>query len=468
MNAAKLSNEQLAFVAARTFGKLWMPRSTRESLLPFQTFCYELLRSTQIAVPIVMLTLLYVHKFKQRFPGLHGGSGSEYRVFVVALMLASKYLEDNTFTTLTWSEVSHLPARELIIMQREFLIALDHRLHVPEPEFNTWINRLQTIIVGEPLNAEKGSGFSLIAPQVSTEAYSPSDFQVVPSPTQALHHEISPVDLMPSPPAKRTRPSLPSIACPKYYVPGSGSGLHATRPRTMLDSINVPTYPASASSQMYTPPTDGVGFAYSEFTFKAPPFSLVGYPPPSTGGMFFNAAIQQQQQQQQAVYGSNVISQLSAISGISSANMASCETTSGTYPAYHSISVPAPNVPSLAFSRGDRLALHGAGHHSSAIQQQQQQQQQFCDMRANVNRNIPYNVGFVDSMSKVAAAPSILRNNSGHGFVQQPQPPQQQQSASVSATAFAAQYPSLYYNTAPQSLGLGSGAHPFPIYTYGA
>ncbi|KAJ2594263.1 hypothetical protein H4R99_005875, partial [Coemansia sp. RSA 1722] len=118
MDAITLTNEQVSFVVARTFSKLWMPRGSRESLQPFQVFCYELLRSTQIAVPIVMLTLLYVNKFKQRFPGLHGGSGSEYRMFVVALMLASKYLEDNTFTTQTWSEVSHLPAKELTIMQR--------------------------------------------------------------------------------------------------------------------------------------------------------------------------------------------------------------------------------------------------------------------------------------------------------------------------------------------------------------
>ncbi|KAI7834728.1 hypothetical protein BX661DRAFT_139397, partial [Kickxella alabastrina] len=116
-----------------------MPRGQRESLQSFQKFCYELLRSTQVAMPIVMLTLLYVSKFKQRFPGLHGGNGSEYRMFVVALMLASKYLEDNTFTTQTWSEVSHLPAKELTIMQREFLTALDHRLHVPESEYNAWI-----------------------------------------------------------------------------------------------------------------------------------------------------------------------------------------------------------------------------------------------------------------------------------------------------------------------------------------
>ncbi|KAJ2342543.1 hypothetical protein GGF43_005905, partial [Coemansia sp. RSA 2618] len=84
-----LSNEQLAMVATRTFAKLWMPRSPREALQPFQTFCCELLRSTQIAVPIVMLALLYVNRFKLRYPGLTGGNGSEYRMFVVALMLAS-------------------------------------------------------------------------------------------------------------------------------------------------------------------------------------------------------------------------------------------------------------------------------------------------------------------------------------------------------------------------------------------
>ncbi|KAJ2535705.1 hypothetical protein EV175_006879, partial [Coemansia sp. RSA 1933] len=226
-----------------------------------------------------MLTLLYVHKFKQRFPGLHGGSGSEYRVFVVALMLASKYLEDNTFTTQTWSDVSHLPARELAIMQREFLVALDHRLHVPEPEFNSWINRLQTIVVGEPSSPGKGNAFSLVAPQhhhTLAEMSSPSDFQVVPSPTSAaaLHHEISPMDLMPSPPAKRSRPSLPSIAYPKYYVSGSGSGsLHAARARTMIEPLSLSTHSVAAAPQMYTPPTDGVGFAYGDFTFKAPAFS---------------------------------------------------------------------------------------------------------------------------------------------------------------------------------------------------
>ncbi|KAJ2089584.1 hypothetical protein IW138_003326 [Coemansia sp. RSA 986] len=453
MDAAKLSNEQLALLAARTFGKLWMPRSTRESLQPFQTFCYELLRSTQIAVPIVMLTLLYVHKFKQRFPGLHGGSGSEYRVFVVALMLASKYLEDNTFTTQTWSEVSHLPARELAIMQREFLVALDHRLHVPEPEFNAWINRLQTIVVGEPSAAGKGNAFSLVAPQVLADvSSSPSDFQVVPSPTSALHHEISPMDLMPSPPAKRTRPSLPSIAYPKYYVPGSGSGsLHAARARTMVESLNIPSNSVTAAPQMYTPPTDGVGFAYGDFTFKAPTFSVPCYP----SGLFYSTT--PQQQQQQSMYSASMMNQLSAAASIPSVNMVSSAIASGACPAYQQVSIAPATAAPLAFNQGDRLALHGTSHHSSAFQQQH--------FGTNPSNSIRYNVGFFDKTA--ATAPSIPGNNvnnGSHGFVQQ-----QQQPASMSATvaAIAAQYPSLYYNAAP-SLGLGSaGAHSFPIYSYG-
>ncbi|KAJ1935047.1 hypothetical protein FBU59_005505 [Linderina macrospora] len=238
MDMTTANTEQLAYIATRTFSKLWMFRGAKESLQTFHSFCSELLRSTQIAVPIVVLTLLYVHKFKQRYPVLICGPGSEYRVFVVALMLASKYLEDNTFTTQTWSEVSNLPAKELTIMQREFLVALEHRLHVPENEYNAWITQLQTIVFAAPNMTQYRMVISppvqhkpLVIPAVSTPSYpsanglySPvGDMQVVPSPTSvcsagsaALIHEM-PCQL-PSPPAKRMRMSVPAAAASGYRV----------------------------------------------------------------------------------------------------------------------------------------------------------------------------------------------------------------------------------------------------------
>ncbi|KAJ2368711.1 hypothetical protein H4S01_001439 [Coemansia sp. RSA 2610] len=258
-----LSNEQLAVVATRTFAKLWMPRAARDTLQPFQTFCFELLRSTQIAVPIVMLALLYVQKFKQRFPGLNGGCGSEYRMFVVALMLGSKFLEDNTFTTQTWSEVSHLPARELAIMQREFLLALDHRLHVTDTEYNAWIARLQTIVVG------KGQSIQLSASPLSAftpvEVHTPvaADFQVVPPSPQ--DHDIP---MLPSPPAKRMR----------YAATYPEAG-----PRPRPEAISIPPFAIAQQQQLYTPPSSAFGFAHGDFTFNVPAMSGLG----QHAGVFF-------------------------------------------------------------------------------------------------------------------------------------------------------------------------------------
>ncbi|KAJ2707432.1 hypothetical protein FB645_000785 [Coemansia sp. IMI 203386] len=264
MDAITLTNEQVSFVVARTFSKLWMPRGSRESLQPFQVFCYELLRSTQIAVPIVMLTLLYVNKFKQRFPGLHGGSGSEYRMFVVALMLASKYLEDNTFTTQTWSEVSHLPAKELTIMQREFLMALDHRLHVPETEYNAWITQLQTIVLG----GSKGIHGIMLASPKPADIPSPVDFQVVPSPVAQQYHEPPSMDMLITPPSKRMRPVAPATTFPAFFASANAHSQPA-RLRPVLEPITIP----SQSMSLLTPPLTNPGFAQAEFTFQVPSVS---------------------------------------------------------------------------------------------------------------------------------------------------------------------------------------------------
>lgn len=341
-----LSNEQLAYIATRTFGKLWMPRgtTTKESLQPFQTFCCELLRSTQIAIPIVMLALLYVQKFKQRFPGLHGGSGSEYRMFVVSLMLSSKYLEDNTFTTQTWSEVSRLPAKDLSIMQREFLMALDHRLHVSETDYNGWITRLQTIVlddgrVDRPASAAiMSSPTAAITPSVSVSgnkrmiyqqqyqqtpaaviASSP-DYQVVPSPSSALSqcHELPTSEYLLSPPAKRMRhSSLVSASTGSNYGVSSSS----VRFPVAQQSQPLPII-ASTSMAQYTPPMSSISSCSSnigggfvchnnggEFNFKIPisvaapivsaPVAAGFFPSASSST---NAPISSQQQQQSVLF----------------------------------------------------------------------------------------------------------------------------------------------------------------------
>ncbi|KAJ2063866.1 hypothetical protein GGH13_006236 [Coemansia sp. S155-1] len=444
MDTTTLSNEQLAFVAAKTFGKLWMPRGVRESSLQsFQAYCYELLRSTQIAVPIVMLTLLYVNKFKQRFPSLHGGHGSEYRMFVVALMLASKYLEDNTFTTQTWSEVSHLPAKELTIMQREFLVALEHRLHVPYHEYNAWIVQLQTIVLGGS-NVSKNYGISLISPPATvyasaSEACSPAEYlQVVPSPPSAHHHyhELPIAELLPSPPAKRMRP-----AATQYYSSGYGARPQLSRVCNTVEPLVIPARSVVVAPAMYTPPSSGVGFAQCDFTFTAPTVPVV-----AQGSMYYSVPSQSQ------------------------------PSVPNTAAAYHSFvsaagvpSLPAtqsyPDVSSALFSSLDRLPPHGPVHNAGEVDK-------VINMQMNTALSQPHSAQY----QQHAAAGQFggvcaSTTSAGAGYLHYAQQQNSQMatpySAAAAAAMLASQYPSLYYGAAP-GFGFGPGPATFPIYTYGA
>ncbi|KAJ1921935.1 hypothetical protein H4219_000282 [Mycoemilia scoparia] len=141
--------QQLADMSSKVMRILWTPdtqnKAAESSLQYFRSFCEGLFKATQLSASVIVLALFYVRRFKFRHPKLYAGAGSEYRMFTVSLMLASKYLEDNTFTTKTWSEVSEIPAGQLAIMQREFLVVIDHRLSITNTEYENWITQLDLI-----------------------------------------------------------------------------------------------------------------------------------------------------------------------------------------------------------------------------------------------------------------------------------------------------------------------------------
>ncbi|KAI7904428.1 cyclin-domain-containing protein [Cokeromyces recurvatus] len=109
----------------------------------FKKFCFQVLTATQLQEPAVYLSLKYISILLQSNPSIEGAQGSEYRLFIVALMLANKFLDDNTFTNKTWSEVSGMKVHDLNIMEAEFLEALDYDLFVREHEYNSWKRLLE-------------------------------------------------------------------------------------------------------------------------------------------------------------------------------------------------------------------------------------------------------------------------------------------------------------------------------------
>ncbi|ORX97209.1 hypothetical protein K493DRAFT_200726, partial [Basidiobolus meristosporus CBS 931.73] len=104
----------------------------------FQAFCRQVLSSTQVPLPVVLLALIYIQRFKGSSPATKGADSSEGRLFAVSLMLANKYLDDNAFTNRTWSEVTGIPLQEINIMEKEFLTVLSFNLNVTNRELKGW------------------------------------------------------------------------------------------------------------------------------------------------------------------------------------------------------------------------------------------------------------------------------------------------------------------------------------------
>jgi hypothetical protein len=65
-------------------------------------------------------------------------------MLTVALLLGSKFLDDNTFQNKSWAEVSNIPVSELNSMELDWLFAFDwkihERIHDQQDGFASWLS----------------------------------------------------------------------------------------------------------------------------------------------------------------------------------------------------------------------------------------------------------------------------------------------------------------------------------------
>ncbi|KAJ1310780.1 hypothetical protein OPQ81_009301 [Rhizoctonia solani] len=138
---------------------LWFGRRSQRSSSPntdstqqfsprpeFVSFIADLLSTTQVSQSVITLALRYIYMLKQANPSIRGRRGSEYRLAVTALMLANKFLDDNTYTNKTWSDVSRISLVEINQMEKEFLNGLGHNLYVDQATYESWVLMLTGLI----------------------------------------------------------------------------------------------------------------------------------------------------------------------------------------------------------------------------------------------------------------------------------------------------------------------------------
>ncbi|EKD01687.1 hypothetical protein A1Q2_04058 [Trichosporon asahii var. asahii CBS 8904] len=122
-------------------------------LQPNLTFCqfvFSALHSTQVSFSVTILALMYTYKYKKivsegkRQPYKH--EVSEAQGFITGLMLANKYLDDNTYTNTTWAQFLGIPVKDVNEYELEWLDALEFNLCVTIEDFELWRSMLDAHI----------------------------------------------------------------------------------------------------------------------------------------------------------------------------------------------------------------------------------------------------------------------------------------------------------------------------------
>ncbi|KIW08494.1 uncharacterized protein PV09_01389 [Verruconis gallopava] len=120
-------------------------QSSRPSHTAFRAWVNSVLCATRLPSATIVLSLHYLSGHMARLAATSQPNHSEnfiYRLLTVALIMGSKFLDDNTFINRSWADVSGIDIRTLNQMEREWLAELDWKLHIDPAEhngFNAWM-----------------------------------------------------------------------------------------------------------------------------------------------------------------------------------------------------------------------------------------------------------------------------------------------------------------------------------------
>lgn len=111
----------------------------------FHKFILYMYSHARISTTVLVLGLLYVHQLRRHQIGIKGASGSEYRLYLMGLIMANKFTEDHPYTNKCWGSIAGVRGVEVNRMEREFLEACEHDIYIPQATFQQWTIKLATL-----------------------------------------------------------------------------------------------------------------------------------------------------------------------------------------------------------------------------------------------------------------------------------------------------------------------------------
>lgn len=153
-----------------------------KGVLPLRTFIQETLRRSRTSYSTLQVALYYLIKIKPHVPthdftkeqprdqSLLRAMQCGRRMFLAALILASKYLQDRNYSARAWSKISGLNTLEINQNELMFLKAVGWRLHIDEATFQRWTDLVLKLTpgAGGPPVAE-GQCWQTVLPRLTPE-----------------------------------------------------------------------------------------------------------------------------------------------------------------------------------------------------------------------------------------------------------------------------------------------------------
>ncbi|KAL8295765.1 hypothetical protein RB601_000822 [Gaeumannomyces tritici] len=132
------------------------------SVLPLRTFIQETLRRSRTSFSTLQVALYYLILIKAHVPAhdftmeqpedCHASRALQCgrRMFLAALILASKYLQDRNYSARAWSKISGLATQEINQNEMAFLLAVNWKLHITNEVYNRWTDCVMKFTPSQP------------------------------------------------------------------------------------------------------------------------------------------------------------------------------------------------------------------------------------------------------------------------------------------------------------------------------
>ena len=121
-----------------------VPPPSFPNQISLSAFLLNIMNRTRINTCALTAAFFYLDRLKQLHPRCKGSPGSGHRLMLAAIVLAAKYMYDDTFDNTAWATVSSglFELEQVNHMEREMLSFLDFKLFIKTHEWYQFTDKL--------------------------------------------------------------------------------------------------------------------------------------------------------------------------------------------------------------------------------------------------------------------------------------------------------------------------------------